>query len=1311
MKKKLLLLPLLSGLIYIVGSSYSSGPASTGSIDGCGATTTGGCSGGGSCHTANTSTTVTMELDTVGGAAVTNYVPGGSYTIKITGVNTSTAALPRFGFQLSSVKSTGAGTSSAVYAGTLATSGLPASTHNVTIGSGTIHYVEHTSATAATTLVGGGTSGTTYVRSINWTAPAAGTGSVKFCGVVNAVNFDGGTSGDRFNTGSLTVPEHVAAITGTTTVCVGSDVTLSDATTGGTWSSSNTAVATITTGGVVHGVSAGTTTISYNAGTAGIATATVTVSGPPSAGTITSTATAVCTGSIITLSNTAAPGGVWSTSTPGIATINSSGGLTGVTAGNANITYTVTGTCGSSFTTTVIPVEAPAGSIAISGPTFVCGGSSISLTHTGPSGGVWSSSATTIASVNSSTGVVTGIGGGVTTISYAYTNSCGIAQAVYTDTVGSAPDVDFITGNTIICTGSSNVFHDAVAGGTWSFGTAGIATVSSAASDSATISGVSAGITILSYTASNSCGTASTTRSITVNDPIIAGVISGPLTPCPGATVTYTYTGSAGSGSITAWHTTNSSAVSINSAIGTAMTGTAGSSGSTVISMNISNGCSHDSVTLSVSPLPATDAGSISGPGTVCTGSTISLIDGVGSGTWSSSNTAVATVNSLGVVTGVTSGTVTISYTVSGICGAASAIHTVTVNTVPNAGTIFGSSTICQGTTTTLTPTVSGGSWSSGATGVATVNASGVVTGVTAGNATITYTVSNTCGSATATQAMTVNPLPSAGTLSGLGSVCVGAATTLTPSVSGGTWSSSASAVATVSGTGVVSGVTTGTAVITYTVTNSCGTATTTHFMTVNPAASAGTISGSAFICIGTSSTLTSTVPGGSWASSNPAIVSINSSGVATGVATGTATITYSVTGTCGTATALYTVSSGLSASAGTITGLSSVCTGANITLVDLAGSGTWSSSAPGVAVVNPTTGVVTGISGGTATISYVVSSSCGTATATTTVTVIPVPLPGVISGATAVCAGSAVSMAESVPGGTWSSNNTGVATIDASGNVTGVNSGTVIIIYTVANACGSVTALHTMIVNPVPAVTTISGANILCQGNAAVLTAGITGGVWSATNGTATVSSSGVVTGVGAGIDTINYTITNVCGTATTTFVDTILPTAVSGHIAGNTYACLGDTSYYSVVALGGTWHLSNGNATFDVTTGTFVPVTAGYDTLNYSFSNVCGTYSDTVVIHILTATECAALGVAQTPLLQGISVYPNPSEGRFTVELPQAVMDARILITDLTGKVVESRAVTGTATFNLAGLASGSYIIKVNAGEQVYVTKVLVR
>ncbi|MCG9899359.1 MAG: PKD domain-containing protein, partial [Hydrotalea sp.] len=111
-----------------------------------------------------------------------------------------------------------------------------------------------------------------------------------------------------------------------------------------------------------------------------------------------------------------------------------------------------------------------------------------------------------------------------------------------------------------------------------------------------------------------------------------------------------------------------------------------------------------------------------------------------------------------GVVTGVAAGTTTITYTVSNDCGTATRTQVVTVNAAPaQPAVITGTAQVCIGNTTQLSSATAGGTWSSSNASVATINASGVVTGVAAGTTTITYTVSNDCGTATRTQVVTVN--------------------------------------------------------------------------------------------------------------------------------------------------------------------------------------------------------------------------------------------------------------------------------------------------------------------------------------------------------------------------------------------------------------------------------------------------------------------------------------------------------------------------------------------------------------------------
>jgi type IX secretion system substrate protein len=137
----------------------------------------------------------------------------------------------------------------------------------------------------------------------------------------------------------------------------------------------------------------------------------------------------------------------------------------------------------------------------------------------------------------------------------------------------------------------------------------------------------------------------------------------------------------------------------------------------------------------------------ITGTTTLCAGATVALSDATAGGTWSSSTTGIATIGTAGIVTGVGGGTTTISYTFSGC----TVTTVVTVNPAPNAGTITGADTIvCVGSTISLSDGAAGGTWGSTHVAFATVTGSGTVNGVAPGIDTITYTVTNGCGSAVA---------------------------------------------------------------------------------------------------------------------------------------------------------------------------------------------------------------------------------------------------------------------------------------------------------------------------------------------------------------------------------------------------------------------------------------------------------------------------------------------------------------------------------------------------------------------------------
>lgn len=533
----------------------------------------------------------------------------------------------------------------------------------------------------------------------------------------------------------------------------------------------------------------------------------------------------------------------------------------------------------------------------ISGPTFVCAGSTISLTSSGAAGGIWSASNTS-ASV-SSTGVVTGNSTGTDTISYSVTTpTCGNATATYIITMGSLPVAGTIVGSTFVCPGSVISLTNASSGGVWS-ATNASATISS----TGVVTGATAGQDTIRYTVTNTCGTDIASLVVTIGaDPVnAAGTVTGPSTVCLGSSITLADTATTGF-----WVSTNTAIATVSTAgvVSTISTGV-----DTIYYIS-SGACYSDTASHVITVDAVLSAGSITGLSAVCPGFTIALSATTMGGVWSASN-GNATVSSTGVVTGVTSGQDTVSYTVSNSCNTsvATIVITVGVSSLQDAGVIVGPGTACVGSTISLSDTATGGYWLSLYPGIATVDTAGIVSGVTAGTDTILYIVTSGCNPDTAFYVVTVLPVLTADTIAGPATICMGSPLTLTNAAGGGAWSSSNPSVGTINGAGQFTTLMPGTTVISYIVGNTCGSDTATHTITVAPLPFADTITGALLLCVGTSSTLVDTASGGIWSSSSPTVATVTSTGVMTGLASGSANITYSVTNSCGTDFTVHHVS------------------------------------------------------------------------------------------------------------------------------------------------------------------------------------------------------------------------------------------------------------------------------------------------------------------------------------------------------------------------------------------------------------------
>ena len=351
--------------------------------------------------------------------------------------------------------------------------------------------------------------------------------------------------------------------------------------------------------------------------------------------------------------------------------------------------------------------------------------------------------------------------------------------------------------------------------------------------------------------------------------------------------------------------------------------------------------------------------------------------------------------------------------TTTGCMSQMSGSATIIINPLPAA--ITGTTSICVNATTTLTDATAGGTWSSNDITIATIDPSlGLMTGVASGMTTITYTLPTTCA---ATTPVTINALPVVAAISGVTNECVGFGNILADATAGGIWSSTNGTIATIDAvSGTVNGIAAGTVTISYTVTNifGCVAAATTPD-TVNALPVVAAISGAGSVCVNSTATLADSTAGGVWMSSDITIATIDPSlGTVTGVAAGAATITYTVTSPAGCVTfvtASETVNPLPTVTA--IYGPANVCAGLSISLNDSTSGGVWSSSDITIATVN-STGVVTGVAFGNATISYTVTNSFGCANSATDLLAIGNAMPAVAilpAGSATLCSSTPINL------------------------------------------------------------------------------------------------------------------------------------------------------------------------------------------------------------------------------------------------------------------------------------------------------------
>jgi uncharacterized protein YjdB len=1010
------------------------------------------------------------------------------------------------------------------------------------------------------------------------------------------------------------------------------------------WSSSNTALAGISSTGLATGAAVGTTTITGQSGSQS-ATAQLTIT----AATLVSIAVTPTSGSLpdgtrqqFTVTATYSDGSTqnvssaanWISSNTSVITIDANGLATAVGIGAVNITAQYGG---STYTTSTFSATPPVlasitvtpanTSIALNGTQQYTAtgnytdGSTQNLTGSG--GATWTSSTTGVATIGSISGLATGAGTGTTTIQAQYGTVSGSTQL----TVTSAP----VTPQGLVITPSAA----SIAKGTSQQFTAAVQY-----SDGST-QNVTAQTTWSSATPSVA----------TINSSGLAVGVAG------------------GTSQITGSYTTSGGATFSNSVQLTVSAAVLSSLAVTPASASIANGTTQQ----------------FTATGTLSDGSTQDFTNTV---TWTSNNTTDATISTSGLATAHTNGSTTITAQAGSITSNAATL-TITTATVSGISVQPSSISAAAGATQQLLVTANftdgssqnvtqSSTYTSSAPSVATVSASGLVTTLAQGTATVTVTLnSNTASlpvavSAATLQSIAITPAPlslAAGSTQQLiatGTYSDGSTANLTNAVS---WSSSAAGVLTVSTTGLLTSSTAGNATVTATLNGVTGTLPVTvtsaviRTISVTPAnatLAAGQTQQYTAIATLSDGTQQTETTAAHWSVSDSTRATISntsgSNGLLTSIGAGADTVSAtigSVTGqatvtiTSATLTGLTLTPAAFTVATGTTEQLDVMGTYSDGSNQDLTTTATYSSNAPATASVS-STGLVTGTAGvtGVATITATVGTVTGNAVATVTpavliaVAVTPATVT-VADGltqqftATGTYAGNQQNITSQVQ---WTSSNSAVATITSAGLAKAVGAGVATITATSGGDSGTATmtvgsATLQSITVQTPQASFANGFQVQLQaignysdGSTQNLTSQVT---WTSLNtAVGVVSQAGVASGVTPGVFAAQATYNGLTASTTLTVTSATL-TSITITPAGQTivsltpvqYTATGHFSDGTTMNITNEVHWSTSAALLGIQVGTInqagqlTAIAVGIGSVNASYGTVTGTTTFTVV------------------------------------------------------------------------------------------------
>lgn len=1007
-------------------------------------------------------------------------------------------------------------------------------------------------------------------------------------------------------------------------ICAGKNATVTP-NSGGTWTSSNPAVATITNSGVITGIAAGSATFTFTNSISGCVsspTSAITVNDKPAI-TLTGDAT-ICLGTQTSLIPSI--GGTWTSSNPSIASISNAGTVTGVSPGSATFTFTATSTgCVSLVSAPVTVRSVPQVIIDFNGSICITDTSELSANvsaGTPPYSYQWVGP-----SMTANTKKIDISTNGNYTVTVSDQNLC---TAVATGFVYERFDPVIVSLETSVCEGNSIVLN-AVANGAadylWS---------ENAGSSTNSLVEVFPNPPSTTYhvqvTNTHGCSATATAVINVIPKPDIE--ITGSTSICIGAQ-SFLFPISGGT-----WVAGSPGVASVtNDGV---ILGLAGGA-SKFIYIDSITGCKSDSsaaVIIGNNPVILR-----TGPASICVGSTTSFSPSSG-GVWTSSNPAVATINNNGIVTGVSQGTATFTFSVGGTNCISLPSDPITVHPLPEI-LLLGDDVLCMGENSLLSPN-SGGSWTSSNATVASISPTGVVSTIGPGKASFVFTLAATSCKSLPSDSITIYAKPVIA-IAGDSVLCVGESSALTTN-EGGTWSSSSPGIASINSSGQITAIEQGQTTFTLTSSISGCVSNATRPFLVNPLPVV-VLSGSDQICIG-STTQLYPISGGIWESSDSLIASVNNAGLVTGINIGEASFVFT-DAVSGCMAALDTSIEIYDKPAIGINGPTTICAGDTSYLLPATG-GYWQSTAPDIATVS-NDGVIIGVDGGEARFIYTEGVSGCISDTSLLVNILARP-DVAFDGPAEVCVGESTQLSPAF-GGIWTSLNPDLAEVTIDGEVNAISQGLAKFVYQEIGGCESLPT-DNLIIHAKPEIT-FAGTTVLCPGQTSLIVP-TTGGTWTSTNpAVATIDNNGVITSVGFGVANFYYEEAS-SGCVSQLSGDMHVYNAPFVVLTGSSHICVGATTSVSPT-IGGVWMSSNPTVATVNNAGVVTGISAG--TVSLSFTNATtGCTSVTPITITVNPKPSAAL--SQSNMCAGDTILLNSPEPGNWISMSPAT--AKIILGD---------------------------------------------